>query len=290
MSSSISQSQMDGVALLKKRAQQSLASQRSGGLSQPLKKRKVAYVEASMKQAESAPSFEEAEIALQAALERMSYEEKAEYLEACKNYPELVEKESDPKFFLRREGLNAEAAADRLVSYWRERKAVFGDRAYRPIMSLSQTDALNDEDVATLSSGLIAKLPDDVHGRSVLCVDRARSDKPDALLNQSWARCVFYWLSIVASNEKSQSEGFVLMRIVKNPNEDQARFMKILNLVKDIMPVKIADFHLCCIPPHGAMRTFTETIIPVSRQIYQDYMDKKAFVHLAKRYVDWMLA
>ena len=53
--------------------------------------------------------------------------EKAAYLEAKKRAPELVETESDPTCFLRLHEYDYWKAAERMVSYWKERKKAFGD-------------------------------------------------------------------------------------------------------------------------------------------------------------------
>jgi hypothetical protein len=82
-------------------------------------------------------SSPEARDQLEQALELIPYEEKAAYLEAVETAHHLIEDESNPVWFIRYEQCNFWAAASRLVTYWKERKAMFGDRAFRPLKLLT---------------------------------------------------------------------------------------------------------------------------------------------------------
>jgi hypothetical protein len=110
---------------------------------------------------------------LTAAIEAIPESEKREYLEAQDLVPELVASESPPEAFLRFEENNAQAAAVRLVSYWKQRKALFGgERAFLP---LSLDGALRD-DAEFVERALVLPLPRDRHGRPVLFWDRTGYD------------------------------------------------------------------------------------------------------------------
>lgn len=103
---------------------------------------------------------------IQGALDMMPAEMKEEYLEAVQKCPSVVESESDPLMFLRREDFNAWAAALRLTLYWTTRKSLFGDRAFLPL-TLDGTGALTGEDIDQLRAGFRAILPNDKEGRTV---------------------------------------------------------------------------------------------------------------------------
>jgi hypothetical protein len=115
---------------------------------------------------------EKAVLLLQEALHDIPDVEKQTYLEALERAPLLVETESDPIRFLRCEKYVAGAAAHRLVSYWEVRKKIFGpDRAFLP---MTQNGAMA-EDMVYSEKGFTTMLPDDDHGRPVVCCDRIRS-------------------------------------------------------------------------------------------------------------------
>ena len=105
------------------------------------------------------------------AIENMHDKDKADYLFALEHSPLLVQKESCIVDFLRSENGNPQAAAERLVDYWRIRREIFGrQRAFLP-MTLQGAMA---EDIDVLKTGVIVLLPPDKHGRPVLFVKRCQ--------------------------------------------------------------------------------------------------------------------
>ena len=76
-----------------------------------------------------------------------------EYNEAMAFVPTLVQKETKPIYFLRREEYNPYKAALRLVRYWKARKHFFGERWLLP-MTQSGRGALDSDMVATLRNGV----------------------------------------------------------------------------------------------------------------------------------------
>lgn len=104
---------------------------------------------------------------LEQALSMIPTEMKESFLKAIECCPKLVETESDPVRFLRRERFNPWAAALRLCLYWNLRSEIFGDRAYLP-MQLGETEgALVPEDLKQLRAEFRAILPKDKEGHPV---------------------------------------------------------------------------------------------------------------------------
>lgn len=157
---------------------------------------------------------DESLVGLYEAIEMLPMQQKKEYMEALKQAPNLVQTESDPIMFLRCENFNYEvrvfiyayvvhpastkispthtmkhmiyfrsqAAAARLVYYWKIRRKFFGEhRAYLP-MTLSGALA---EDRSLFETGFLAIHPKDARGRNVLFIDRIRAVPPLASRNAS---------------------------------------------------------------------------------------------------------
>ena len=82
--------------------------------------------------------------------------------EALRQCPDVCETESDPHRFLRCEQFSGYGAALRLAQYWAARKHSFGPKAFGPL-----ANALEQDDVACLTSGYLAVLPRDAGGRPV---------------------------------------------------------------------------------------------------------------------------
>ena len=151
--------------------------------------------------------LEKTVLLLQKALHEIPDVEKQTYLEALERVPLLVKTESDPSRFLRCVKYDAGAAAHRLVSYREVRKKIFGpDRAFLP---MTQNGAMA-EDMVYSEKGFITMLPDDDHGRPVLCCDRIRSTAAVAP-RASVLRCSFYVLQVLSEQERAQKGGYVLM-------------------------------------------------------------------------------
>jgi hypothetical protein len=150
---------------------------------------------------------ERAVLILQEALHEIPDEEKQAYLEALERVPLLVERESDPISFIRCEKYDAWAAARRLVAYWEVRKKLFGsDRAFLP---MTQTGAMA-EDMEYAEKGSTTMLPDDDHGRPVVCWDRVRS-MAAVIPRASALRCGFYFFQVLSEQERAQKGGYVVM-------------------------------------------------------------------------------
>jgi hypothetical protein len=266
----------------------------------PLKKRVVTILEAEEDDdgdkkpaARSSPesvavfdacSSPEARDQLEQALECIPDEEKAAYLEAVETAHQVIEDESNPVWFIRFEQCNFWAAARRLVTYWKERKALFGDRAFRPLKLLTGAGALNEADITVLRFCWLAMLPNDNEGRSVLYFDRSRilSHENNELIFESKCRVSFFWLSILSENIASQSDGFVfIIRICsKIAGHVYLRGAKtFFHLIRNAMPTRIKTAHATCCPPKGGRNTFLKIILPAAIQQHGKFCDNIIVVH-----------
>jgi hypothetical protein len=226
-------------------------------------------------------SSPEARDQLEQALELIPDEEKAAYLEAVETAHHLIEDESNPVWFIRYEQCNFWAAAIRLVTYWKERKALFGDRAFLPLKLLTGEGALNEEDIMVLRSGSLALLPKDSMGRSVLCADRARATNHE-LEKESKLRIAFFLLSILSENIASQTDGFVLiLRVSSRAGGDvgHIKVMRFLQLIRNAMPTRMMAAHFTCCLPKGSRKTFLKTILPIAIQRFGKFFDNITVIH-----------
>jgi hypothetical protein len=231
--------------------------------------------------AETESMKEEGRRQIQGAIKLIPDDYKAAYTEAMQRVPHLVDSESDPTRFLRFEQYNSFAAARRLVTYWKTRKAIFGVRAFLPL-DLSEGGALTPEDVALLNSGLHALLPNDDNNRSVWCLDRSKFDEKE---RGRTASVIFFLLSVVAENEVSQKDGFLVVVMLSNPMGATFRRSfadEFAVLIRKAFPLRLKQVHLvCCHPELGSTR-FTETFVPMALQNLGAFFSSKVIVHIAQ--------
>jgi hypothetical protein len=151
---------------------------------------------------------------LDAAIEVIADYDKEDYVKALEVALQLVLTESDPMRFLRFTNFNAAAAAQSIVLYWKRRREVFGDRAFLPL-TLTGDGAFSDKDIDLIKTGYVVFLPNDQDGRAVMCTDYSR--RLDHSLDTR-LRCTFYHGHILAENEKSQTDGFIILAILNDGN------------------------------------------------------------------------
>jgi hypothetical protein len=175
------------------------------------------------------------------ALRHLPDREKREVFEALRRAPGLVESESNPVKFLRRESFDANAAAKRLAAYWRHRKAVFGDRAFLP-MTIDGDGALETNDIIAFGRGYVMPLPPDSNDRSGIFVDIARLRR---IPHRIMLRCLFYTLHIITENQKSITEGFVgICLFTELKFEDNLK--ELAALLYEAFPVEVYRNHVFC--------------------------------------------
>jgi hypothetical protein len=182
----------------------------------------------------------------------ISAQDKEAFLQARQIAPNLVEAESNPVWFLRREGYNLWAAAQRLVTYWTKRKKIFGERAFLPVMDLSGNGALGPDALELLQTGVQVVLPNDRQGRSVIYLDRERSGAQTPLLLQVG----FFNLSVVAQSEKSQVEGIVMLARFRKQATGRVPARDLINqfmdLVSTAFPVRMHSLHIAACAPSSS--------------------------------------
>ena len=186
---------------------------------------------------------------LDAALAGIPAEQKSAYLEAKQRIPEIVERESSEDSFLNATDGNEVKAARRLVAYWNQRKSLFKDRAYLPMIQTG-TGALTEEDIEILNTGAVARLPNDLDGRPVFYFDRDQLTREQLPLNDSRSRCFFYLLTVSCTNAVAQKKGIVVLASMSNrsghPSED-TKFGSLCVEFGSIMPTRIHRIHLLSI-------------------------------------------
>jgi hypothetical protein len=178
---------------------------------------------------------------LEEALATIEDYQKEDYLKALEVAPRLVLLESDPKRFLRFANFNTAAAAWSLVLYWKRRREVFGDRAFLPL-TLTGKGALSNEDIELIRTGQFVFLPNDADGRTVVCIDPARRLDHSS---ERRLRCAFYYGQVVSENEKSQTDGFVMLIAASdNGRNVNASSTHVRNLVLNTFPMKVKAVHV----------------------------------------------
>lgn len=197
-------------------------------------------------------------------------EEKADYVAAYNSVRALVLLESSPVRYYELENGNAEAAAERLTSFWRFRKRLFGDRAHLP-MDLTGEGAMGKDEIELLKTGYLQLLPKDRHGRNVLfyhnSMEHPLLQGPGA--NLSKTRCNFYILAL-ASRERVP---LVALRYSENFVWHRSRSIQVYNTMRS-MPLYLEAFIALFVPPSGARRAFEREMVPI---IFEDFFKTKWF-------------
>jgi hypothetical protein len=241
-------------------------------------------------------SSPEAREQLEEALDLIPDEEKAAYLEAIETAPQVIEDESNPAWFIRHERCNFWAAASRLVTYWKERKALFGDRAFRPLKLLTGEGALNEADITVLRLRWLVMLPKDGVGRSVLYFAKAiiTSEENSELIFESKCRVSFFWLSILSENIASQTDGFVFI-IRGSPtngdvpvtngggwNEGLRGAKSFFGLIRNAMPARMKTVHFTCSLPKAGRKVFLKLVYGIVIKRHGKFFEDVGVMHVGE--------
>lgn len=97
-------------------------------------------------------------------------------------------------------------AARRVALYWKNRKEVFGERAFRP-MTLSGKSALRKEEIAMIKTAYMTIMPNDKKGRPIYFHDLSRLTVP--FTAESRTRCAFYIMQLISERESSRNVGAI---------------------------------------------------------------------------------
>jgi hypothetical protein len=203
---------------------------------------------------------------LQTVIGTMAAYEKEDYLEAVQVVPHLVLTESDPLRFLRFTNFEKSAAAKGLVTYWKRRREIFGDRAFLPV-TITGDGALSSDDIAFIKTGMSVILPNDSEGRSVVCVDTSRRLEHSRELR---LRAAFYIAQILSENEVSQTEGVVGITILHDSKFDPLS-IQCRAFIMGTVPMKIKVLHCVNCTPNWLRRSFTNLMVGWMTYIFRTY-------------------
>ena len=210
---------------------------------------------------------------LEEALAAISADEKSAYLEAMEFAPRLVETESDPMCFLQCENFNSWDAAQRLVTYWRERKNHFGARAFLPF-TLDGKGAPSDGTICALREGTILVLPNDNEGRSVF---RIRKQQLYNLPLQERIQVLFYTVFVAMKNPMTHKKGLVFLMYM-----DELSFhnnAKVGNyIVRNAMPVQVHALHFVCRQNTTMGVGHASTVLDLCRKLTEE----RTYIHFCK--------
>jgi len=203
--------------------------------------------------------------------------EKQAYLEAAQQG--VFE---DPVPFIKICDGDTKKAALRLVAYWKNRKEIFKERAFHPILDLSGNGALTVHEVEALEDGRpCAQLPDTASGSALVYIDHSRQPLSEPIDMDSRLRCVMFLLTRAAANPQVSSVS--MLRLVRQADFDR-RSLQQLAALAGAMPFEIHNFHFCCLPPKGGSRSnFLDTFVPVYEQLLMVTFGNKAVVHVAEK-------
>ena len=210
---------------------------------------------------------------IRAALDQIPFNEKTQYLQAMNVAQQLVNTESDPLKFLRHQGYNARVTAHRLVTYWRRRCEIFGDRAFLPL-----TSALDKDAVQFLQFGEQVILPSDSEGCPVLCFDTSRrlEDSPGIR-----SKAAFFIGQKISENPMAHTKGCVVLFIVSDPKHDSVT-SQCHAMMMNNFPIKIKAWHFIdCIPNWKKTTLSFNSYVASAIQAFAP-VDFPTFIHSTK--------
>mmetsp|Transcript_14398 Transcript_14398/g.23325 ORF Transcript_14398/g.23325 Transcript_14398/m.23325 type:complete len:347 (-) Transcript_14398:1825-2865(-) len=211
-------------------------------------------------------------------LDALEPEEKDAFLEAMERVPYLVEQESPPIDFLRAEGFNTWAAAERCVKYWELRVWLFGERAWLPMTSTGN-GCLNEDDCRLLETGFCTLLDDDADksGRGVLCFEVF--ERKLEFHRMAIVRVIFYLMSVAHERTSVQKNGLVVIADTKHYTTSHLdrKFIKIVAyLFMGYHPTITRAYHMCA--PPGVKSCFL-LVLPFIRYFQTRHIRQRFLVH-----------
>jgi len=143
---------------------------------------------------------------LETALDFIPDREKAEYVEAMRRRPDLVETESPSDPYLRMVNYDVKEAAHKLVKYWKYRKLCMGPtKAFLP---LTISGAMAD-DIKYIGQAYRYDASErDEKGRTVFLID---SKQETTVPHDVRKRCFFYLFHHMSQDPISQQLGIVIL-------------------------------------------------------------------------------
>jgi hypothetical protein len=244
--------------------------------------------------------------------------EKAAYLEAKENAPDLIETESNLGLYLQFHENDARKAAKRLAHYWTLRKEIFQDRAYLPLIQTGK-GALSEKDIEIAKSGVLTLLPN-----GYLYIDCSRWAESMFENPLARVRCYFYFLCLVVArahgdskkraaaaasvkeesseggnySSSSSSLGFAMSVLVRlstkgHPRSGTSYDLAVPRLLADLtlnaLPLTIGPIHLVRLPveedgnsksiPQAAHQFLMNKAISLTVQLIRTFFGKTVMFH-----------
>eukprot|EP00977_Amphora_coffeiformis_P026122 scaffold24070_cov92-Amphora_coffeaeformis.AAC.4 len=211
-------------------------------------------------------------------IESLDEEMKTTFTEAWKNHRDLVRRETPFFRFVEADKGNLDLAAKRLVGYWENRKSLFGERVFYPMVLDKEQErgALTYEDIEILETGFNTFLPDREDGSPPLFYDLSRLEK-EMKGGKGKHRCNFCLLHIASEDEKSRSVGITMVRYTFGTSFhlDLQPFMAFLCT----MPIIMKSIERVIYYPPGLKRIVQETIVPIRKRSMPEAFKKLLHMH-----------
>lgn len=191
-----------------------------------------------------------------ASIAALPTDEQRAFQMAWERSANLVMVESNPELFYRTENGRPDAAAARLARYWTLRTTVLGDRAFRPMLDMTDSGALTVQDKELLQTGVFAPYFFDRKQRTVIVMDSTRVDSALAHSFRERRRHLQLWMFTFAAahNSRCQNEGVRLLEVVESVsgvNQHEIKgYVDALDL--DAFPLKLFDVHFVTVSSSGA--------------------------------------
>ncbi|KAL7563562.1 hypothetical protein ACA910_002229 [Epithemia clementina (nom. ined.)] len=182
----------------------------------------------------------------------LSPQQSKAYMEAMEKCPELVFQETDPLQFVRYckyDGTRLTGAAQRLCSYWTERKRLFGSqKAFLPL-ALVKAGALDEDDLVTLRAAFPTMLCPSICG--LQCFFLEPKWKVVGTTMDNVLKAFFYLFATMAEDDRTQVEGIHCLLVIstpRGPEVDWNFLHRIFYLMAQVFPVRLQKLHLIGIP------------------------------------------
>ena len=181
---------------------------------------------------------------LEEAIEAISPENKAAYLQAQLQCPHLVNDPERRLIFLDRDDNNPSEAAARFVDYWEVRLKCFG--AHRAFLPMTLDGAMRGQE-SVLRRGLVCLLPArDAAGRAIVMLQPGRRDF-DVVSPEQEAMAKMYILEAALEDPEVRKRGVVV--VVNGKGVEKRHYnlylMRLLTSVCNCVPFHLRALHLC---------------------------------------------
>eukprot|EP00977_Amphora_coffeiformis_P021433 scaffold9322_cov168-Amphora_coffeaeformis.AAC.7 len=160
----------------------------------------------------------------------------------------------------------AKTCARKFVSYWNNRRAIYGeDNAFLPLHLIH--GSLTKECTPLLRSTMIQILPHDQKGRAVVFLNLSMRDvfPREQVLHANRLRCIFYMLQVLSEDEASR-KGCVLLISYEESFYEAISILLWLENVLPCFPFRLTEIHIVL----GETKNLTDVylgFIPISMKL-----------------------